>query len=178
MIRNLVAAAAISLAAVTMSVGSVQAATFLSCGDATTIGGPGDDTEFGFGVTAGGGAGSCSINFTALSDPIPGSALATIGPINLGGFSGLTISWISAVSGVLNTSPINLGFTTLATLFQSPDDLIQDLTIAWTGSTKGANFDVEVTVEPVPVPAALPLLASGLLGMGYLARRRKAARAA
>ena len=33
----------------------------------------------------------------------------------------------------------------------------------------------DVSVTPVPLPAALPLFASGLAGLGWLARRRKRA---
>ena len=174
MFKSLVAGAALSVAALTLPVATAQSATFLSCSDSVTIGGPGDDTEFGLGVTAAGGAGSCSVTFTALSDPIPGSALATIGPINLSGFTSLTMSWVSSVSGVLSTIPISVGFTTLGTVFQSPDDLVQYLVFSWTGSTKRANFDAEITVEPVPVPLPIVLLGTALLGMGALARRRKA----
>ena len=36
-----------------------------------------------------------------------------------------------------------------------------------------ANNQDYITLNVVPIPAALPLLASGLLGLGYLYRRRR-----
>lgn len=39
---------------------------------------------------------------------------------------------------------------------------------------KGAYFSYEVSATPVPVPAALPLMAAGLAALGFAARRRKA----
>jgi hypothetical protein len=36
-----------------------------------------------------------------------------------------------------------------------------------------SNFQVDLVPSEVPLPAALPLLASGMAGLGFLARRRK-----
>lgn len=50
-----------------------------------------------------------------------------------------------------------------------------EFTIVWTNWNTGiatVNFD-QSSVTPTPVPAALPLLATGLAGLGYLARRRR-----
>lgn len=41
----------------------------------------------------------------------------------------------------------------------------------------GRDFStpIDITFSPVPIPVALPLLASGLVGLGYLRRRQRAA---
>ena len=175
MFKSLVAGAALSVAALTLPVATANATSVVACGDSVSIGGALDDTDFVGLAIASGGAGSCAVTFSAATDPIPGDALATIGATVLGTFSGLKMSWVSIINGVLNSTPITVTTTTLSTLFALPDDLVQYLEFSWTGSQKGAGFDFEVNVEPVPVPLPLLLLGTGLLGMGALARRRKAA---
>ena len=176
MFKNLVAAAAIAIAALTLPASTANATTVVACGDAVSIGGVGDDTSFIGLAIAGGGVGSCAVTFSAASDPIPGDALATIGAKVFGTFTGLKMSWVSIVNGVLFTTPITVTTTTLSTLFTGPGDLVQYLEFAWTGSKKGAGFDFEVTVEPIPLPLPIMLLGTALLGMGALGRRRKAAK--
>ena len=39
---------------------------------------------------------------------------------------------------------------------------------------KGGGYEYKVTAAPIPVPAALPLLASGIAALGLMRRRRKA----
>ena len=52
------------------------------------------------------------------------------------------------------------------------------LNINHTGSGDFIAFDyLQADVSPVPVPAALPLFATGLAGLGYIARRRRKAAA-
>jgi hypothetical protein len=50
----------------------------------------------------------------------------------------------------------------------------------WPGTFSGGSFDTVLTLAPVatPLPAALPLFASGLGALGLLARRRKRKNAA
>ena len=64
MFKNLVAAAAISIAALTLTVGTANATTVVACGDAVSIGGGGDDTSFIGLAIAGGGVGSCAVTFS------------------------------------------------------------------------------------------------------------------
>lgn len=137
-----------------------------------SIGQPGDDTEFGGVFVSAGGAGSCSVNFTALSGPIPGQAEATIGNLS-NFFTGLTLSWVSTVNGLLTSTAIVPTSVTLATLFSAPGNLSQNMVISWTSSVAGAGFDY--TVETwhrfrCPPPCRCSALASSAWASSAAAR--------
>ena len=51
--------------------------------------------------------------------------------------------------------------------------LFDEVALTPTGSTSVAIDNLSFTVAPVPVPASLPLLAAGLLGIGIMARRHQ-----
>ena len=170
--KNLLAGVAMALAVV-VAAPAANAVTSVSCGSSNNIGGVGDDNEFIGLFSAPGGAGSCAVEFVS-STATPGLAQATIGAINLKAFTGLTMSWVSVVNGVLTSIPIVAGVNSLATLFLFPSDATQSLVFDFTNSNAGkGGFDFEVSFSAVPLPPAALLLISGLAGIGVLSRRRR-----
>ena len=152
---------------------SAQAVTVMVDGDSIAIG-SGFDTEFIGNVVAGGGAGSWAVDFLS-NEAAFGNAQATITNLVAGTFSGLTMEWVNSdTAGVISSSTITPIITNLGTTFIDPDSLNQTLRISWTDSLNGAGFGAEVVFSPVPIPAAVWLFGSGLLGLVGMARRKKA----
>lgn len=75
---------------------------------------------------------------------------------------------LNYVAFLVDASVFTDGMTYTVT-FQNPFPEINDPG----GNAKVVDFDVRVVVTPVP--AALPLIATGLAALGFVARRRKAA---
>ena len=111
-----------------------------------------------------------------IASALFGNAQATIANLVAGTFSGLTMEWVNSdTAGVISSSTITPIITNLGTTFIDPDSLNQTLRISWTDSLNGAGFGAEAVFSPVPIPAAVWLFGSGLLGLVGMARRKKAA---
>jgi hypothetical protein len=137
------------------------------------------------------------------NNPSPLGAMAPVGPdatMNVApGFNGLASIWYSATdattvsiwSGVdgtgtllhtwnlANNAQVGCGDSPFCNWTQLSFDLGANIgrSIVFGNAASVAGFD-NVAVNTVPVPAALPLLAMGVAGMGAFMRRRKQGAAA
>ncbi len=110
------------------------------------------------------GAGWDSLSFESVGSGADNTDLAALG-FDTGGVGGLTILGTDAVGGI--TDPLNIAFVLP----------VSDFGAAYTAAINKKVQQI-VTPNPVPVPAALPLMAGGLSLLGLLGgwrRRRPAA---
>jgi len=86
--------------------------------------------------------------------------------------TGFIVQWLDSTFTVIASSiaGTNPGLVT-ATLAAGQTYYVKVGGTAQPGST----YTVNVEASAIPVPGALPLLATGLVGLGFLTRRRKAA---
>ena len=92
------------------------------------------------------------------------------GPFNPSNF----VSWTSASSDVAGISTIDSALGVLTFDFASPVTTGQSFTLTQSFNYSSNVFAVETAQIPgVPLPAALPLMLSGLFGMGAVARKKK-----
>jgi len=168
----------------TIAAAGVLAAGLATAADAVTIvseNGSYDISgleQFIGGVVASGGAGSWEVRFNSLFDPLSAMATATVGNIVAGTFTNLQMSWVAVSDDfVLASTPITPPTVSLATVFTvngilGGDDINQWLRFTWDNSLAGANFDFEVQVSAVPLPAGGLLLIGALGGLALLRRRK------
>ena len=93
-------------------------------------------------------------------------------PADLSGFS-FTDALHFDLSASTNTLLVNGAQWTFAALFAATLTGVQTLTLAYGGSNP-SEFYLN-SIAAVPLPAAAPLILSGIAGLGFAARRRKRA---
>lgn len=96
---NRACAAVASFAVAAFMLVSASAVTVVNDTDVVAIG---TGSEFIGSIVGNGGAGTWTVQFDAATDLLATST-ATIGPIVFGTFTGLTMGWVSLVSGLLDS---------------------------------------------------------------------------
>jgi hypothetical protein len=120
--------------------------------------------------------------FTYAPPPILTATNSTTNlSVNGSGFSTLNLRWIGPGGSGVNQGPLNA----LAGITNLPLSLtiagLYTLSIAWARPATGANsgfYTTTVVTPPVPLPPALLLFGSAMVGLGMLARRRRKVAAA
>ncbi|MBT8472160.1 MAG: VPLPA-CTERM sorting domain-containing protein, partial [Marinicaulis sp.] len=87
------------------------------------------------------------------------------------------VDWrISYDGGVSLAGTDGATFSSVVAAFLAGFDDVVFIAFRRTAGADGLDFYVEfldAEFDPIPVPAALPLLLSGLAGLGFASRRRK-----
>ncbi len=114
-----------------------------------------------------------SVAWNGWSESIWDESSGVYGPFN----PGPSVSWSSVSSSRAGTASIDAGLGVAEFIFSTPVLQGETFTLTKTFSYGSGVYAVEIAEIPsaVPVPAALPLLLSGLAGLGAVARKKKAA---
>lgn len=181
------------------ALGGTSVRYFIPLGDASGTYGVSSSGNFGRSADSGNGGGTLSmwLRFTGLTvgqsatltvkfedldvTPVndPGGFTERLNIFNQGGTS------LSGLITALGATPVGGGTVTgnntsqmltlfLGTITSSQLLLRFDFTAAFTGTGTNTAEYLRAEISQVPVPAALPLLISGLAGLGFAGRRRKA----
>lgn len=83
---------------------------------------------------------------------------------------------VNITDAVIDTNVTTLGLTDERVTFSGNELFVNVQSLRFNTSTIARiNLTAEQAVAPVPLPAGLPLILTGLLGFGLMARRKKAA---
>ena len=153
--------------------------TVLMAGSASAIPLSPGDSFFG-GDVHGPGSFTDIYEFNTTSAPLGTVTISAKGII--GNIGSLTLVWLNAANSVISPALIvtnadgsNTGASPLAFVLADVATYYLRVTgIAGVGSTGGGSY--EVAISTTPIPPALVLFGTALAGLGFLGRRRRAAR--
>lgn len=143
---------------------------------------------FGYFSNQYGSDGSFSVQILADGGNIPGSAVLFSQDVNIGNHAAANWYGVSGVNWTLGAGNYWVAFVPVSSSldgqapYPAPNPLVEYAlnTGGWNGDNSGFGVRMEgdAVVAQTPLPAALPLFATGLAGLGLIAHRRKRKQAA